>query len=199
MSLRSRAASCATDSTSEDALSIRSEMIQRKGTRLGGCEDKGHELRGREGGRGAWQESWALCWRGQEPARGVGALGEKRGTLAESERWGWARGTDRRTDTVSSLLRLCSSSLAAAGASPGCAERLSPAQLVLEHLRQWGGAGDAGDALAGAPLTPAHASRRFHLPTARLLSQILGEGWQEEEGEEDDGAGHPPACPEGAG
>lgn len=34
LSFRSRAASCATDSTSEDALSIRSEMIQRKGTRL---------------------------------------------------------------------------------------------------------------------------------------------------------------------
>ncbi|XP_071624158.1 NHS-like protein 3 isoform X2 [Heliangelus exortis] len=32
VSLRSRAASCATDSTSEDALSIRSEMIQRKGS-----------------------------------------------------------------------------------------------------------------------------------------------------------------------
>ena len=36
MSFRSRAASCATDSTSEDALSIRSEMIQRKGTGLRG-------------------------------------------------------------------------------------------------------------------------------------------------------------------
>ncbi|XP_027517141.1 uncharacterized protein KIAA1522 homolog isoform X1 [Corapipo altera] len=32
VSIRSRAASCATDSTSEDALSIRSEMIQRKGS-----------------------------------------------------------------------------------------------------------------------------------------------------------------------
>uniref|UniRef100_A0A803W0X7 Uncharacterized protein n=1 Tax=Ficedula albicollis TaxID=59894 RepID=A0A803W0X7_FICAL len=32
LSFRSRAASCATDSTSEDALSIRSEMIQRKGS-----------------------------------------------------------------------------------------------------------------------------------------------------------------------
>ncbi|XP_009469227.1 PREDICTED: uncharacterized protein KIAA1522 homolog [Nipponia nippon] len=32
VSVRSRAASCATDSTSEDALSIRSEMIQRKGS-----------------------------------------------------------------------------------------------------------------------------------------------------------------------
>ncbi|XP_075029390.1 NHS-like protein 3 [Calonectris borealis] len=32
VSFRSRAASCATDSTSEDALSIRSEMIQRKGS-----------------------------------------------------------------------------------------------------------------------------------------------------------------------
>ncbi|XP_062365043.1 uncharacterized protein KIAA1522 homolog [Cinclus cinclus] len=32
LSIRSRAASCATDSTSEDALSIRSEMIQRKGS-----------------------------------------------------------------------------------------------------------------------------------------------------------------------
>ncbi|XP_059686889.1 uncharacterized protein KIAA1522 homolog [Gavia stellata] len=32
LSVRSRAASCATDSTSEDALSVRSEMIQRKGS-----------------------------------------------------------------------------------------------------------------------------------------------------------------------
>lgn len=36
VSLRSRAASCITDSASEDALSIRSEMIQRKGAGLWG-------------------------------------------------------------------------------------------------------------------------------------------------------------------
>ena len=58
--------------------------------------------------------------------RDLGALGEKRAALAESESWGWARRTDGRTDTVSSLLRL-RGCLAAAGASPGCAERLSPA------------------------------------------------------------------------
>lgn len=51
VSIRSRAASCATDSTSEDALSIRSEMIQRKGTRWGaaGLGDAS---------RGVWQETW---------------------------------------------------------------------------------------------------------------------------------------------
>lgn len=67
----------------------------------------------------------ALAWP-QASIGDLGALGEKRATLAESEHWGWARWTDGRTDTVSSLLRL-RGCLAAAGASPGCAERLSPA------------------------------------------------------------------------
>lgn len=74
--------------------------------------------------------------------RDLGALREKRGTLAESERWGWARGTDGRTDTVSSLFRL-RGCLAAGNTSPGCAESLSPRlsllRLVLEHLQRWGG------------------------------------------------------------
>lgn len=194
MSFRSRAVSCATDNTSEDALSIRSEMIQRKGTQPGGCRAGGCEPRGRNGGWGAWEESWTLSWCGHEPGQGFGgALGEKRATPAESERWGWAGGTEGRTDTVSSPLRL-RSDLAAAGASPGSAKRLACPLAV-------GGAGDTGDALARASLMPGptHAFHRFHLPTARLLSQILGQGQQEEEGEEDNSAGHPPACPEGAG
>lgn len=86
LSFRSRAASCATDSTSEDALSIRSEMIQRKGTRLG-CTMGLPGLC--QGGWGAWQGA-GLCPRA---STGIwGPLGEMRAALAESERWGW---TDR--------------------------------------------------------------------------------------------------------
>lgn len=64
MSFRSRAASCATDSTSEDALSIRSEMIQRKGIQLGGCGAGGRKLKGCEGGPGrmAGKLGSALAW-----------------------------------------------------------------------------------------------------------------------------------------
>lgn len=71
LSFRSRAASCATDSTSEDALSIRSEMIQRKGSG-GGLRDGG--LRG-----GSWSMagSWALPWCGHEPAQSFGGPWER--------------------------------------------------------------------------------------------------------------------------
>jgi len=149
--------------------------------------------RGGARGAGARGREAGLCAGVATSQRGdLGALGEKRATLAESEGWGWARG-DSRTESVSSLLRLGSSS-AAAGASLGCAGCLSPAcsEASLAVGGYWGHWGRPGQ-------SPPHTSRRFHLPTARLLSQILGEGWQEEEGEEDDGAGHPPACPEGAG
>lgn len=76
LSFRSRAASCATDSTSEDALSIRSEMIQRKGTgwglRAGG-------LRGAwgawQGARGAWQGAGLCLGVATSQCRALGALG----------------------------------------------------------------------------------------------------------------------------
>lgn len=214
VSFRSRAASCLTDSTSEDALSIRSEMIQRKGARLGGLRGWGVRAEGVRGVRGAGEPGrkpggllGSEFARPQASAGIWGPLGRRK-QLGLSQRllqalgWDWARGTDGRTDAASSLLGPCGC-LAAAEASLGCAgclssacPRASRAAVLGTGLGVLGGPGP-GPTLC--QLDPAHASHRFHLPSARLLRQIFGEGWQEEEGEEDNGAGHPPACPEGAG
>lgn len=83
-SFRSRAASCAMDSTSEDALSIRSEMIQRKGTwgGAGWAAGGGHKPRECNGIWGTWQENWALLCHGREPEQGSG------GPWREANNWG---------------------------------------------------------------------------------------------------------------
>lgn len=194
LSFRSRAASCATDSTSEDALSIRSEMIQRKGTRLGGGGMGGTRAQGVPGGSGsvAGELGSALAW--PRASAGIwGPLGEMRAALAESERWGWARGMDRQTDRQRLLpaqtVRLVPLWVIAVP-EPGLSQSISGSGKCWGYWGHWA---------PHTPAGPSHASRRFHIPTTRLLSQILGEGWQEEEGEEDNGAGHPPACPQGAG
>jgi len=72
VSLRSRAASCITDSASEDALSIRSEMIQRKGAGLWGQGPSGCEGLGSVAGIPGGFEAQSL--RGHEPLQGSGGL-----------------------------------------------------------------------------------------------------------------------------
>lgn len=138
VSFRSRAASCLTDSTSEDALSIRSEMIQRKGARLGGLQGWGVRAEGVRGVRGSGEPGrkpggllGSEFGRPQASAGIWGPLGRRK-QLGLSQRllqalgWDWARGTDGRTDAVSSLLGPCGR-LAAAEASLGCAGCLSSA------------------------------------------------------------------------
>lgn len=130
VSLRSRAASCITDSASEDALSIRSEMIQRKGAGLWGRGQVG------AGGWGTWQEYlWgfeAQSSHGHKPVQGCGGLWRKE-QLWLSQRllrvlgWSWVRGQMGAQCLLPSwlqmlpgLCRMCEQQLALGCGHRGC-------------------------------------------------------------------------------